>query len=126
MKKTLLWTNPNPSNTFGLAQTTMPQSLDSFDYILIRWYFSTTDKTMCETLVSVASITKANAYNTQRNIYYGNYRTSGQGYVRVLGVNSNYTNVDINRCFAYSGTGYADNYCIPYQIIGIKGLDLGD
>ena len=111
-----LWTNASPTSVF--AAQTIPLNLSGYEYVLVRYLYSTDyqgiDQIAIVKVGREAYLTFTGAVST--NIYLSQRTIS-------VGSDSVAFGAPVYKTYASTSSPTANNkYCIPVEIIGIKGV----
>lgn len=118
VKKTLLWTNPNPNNTFAASLVTLSSS--DYDILEIYYYDWGYDS---QSWKDVKCIRTLKGYNTVLEAIISSQGKAYIGTRRV--VYNNDTQLNISACYALVNENtfssiISNAWCIPLEIYGYK------
>jgi hypothetical protein len=115
-QETILWTNPNPTTGFESRTVNLSESVRNFKYIKATIRKSTTDNTVRGIIADIDTFT---ASTTDSPVSYSFMFGSGR-VVRAVRYTTDTSVLFGNALGINSTTAGGVNYCIPYQIIGLK------
>ena len=111
-----LWTNASPTSNF--AAQTIPLILNGYEYVLVRYLYSTNYqnynqiaivKVGRDAYLTFTGVASTNIYLSQRTISVDNVSVT--------------FGAPVYKTYASTSNPTANNeYCIPVEIIGIKGV----
>lgn len=118
VKKTLLWTNPNPNSQFSASQITL--SSGDYDFLEIYYYDWGSDPVACKDVKCVKTL---KGYNTVLEAIISYQGKAYIGTRRV--VYNNDTQLNISACYALVNENTFSNitsnvWCLPIKIYGYK------
>ena len=115
LSKTLLWTNPNPTASFGTAGTITSIGVDASPYekIIVEYRKNTTSDDLAIFMINTDKIIEA----PQGNEVCIGSSASGQGKCRLIAKDS-------NNILGFKPLYQAEEYAIPTRVFGINGLDI--
>ena len=118
LKSTTLWSNPNPSSSFSAQTVTLSQSMANFDYIRIRFQYSTSNTEQWNVIYSVAGLDGNTVSMGARK-----YDSSSINDMRYRAVNgASNTTVAFTNSVQHTSSSQSTSaaYIIPYSIEGLK------
>ena len=122
LKETTLWTNPNPSASFGEQSVTLSDSILNYDYIKIEWAETTSALTNKSSIMASASeFTKyKNPNNNAHTVCPGLYgRGASIMYARFIAYTSD-TQIFFQNAVRLNSSGVDNTSTIPLNVYGVK------
>lgn len=124
LKETTLWTNSNPTSSFGAVTLTLPQPITNFDYIKINYKpRAELDASSAKGLiVSVDEFVQMINNVDTCNIALGAVINSGGRIYLMIRriIYNNSTEIYIDQTAPQGTNGIFNTTCVPINIIGIK------
>ena len=121
-KETVLWTNSSPTSNFNAQVITLTGgNISNYDYIQIKWRFSTTTSTEGNGVIVKKDDFVNMLYNAQSPRFaIGVYFTSSdKSYFRGVYYSSD-TKIGFNNTYGLGDSSANNLNIIPLQIIGLK------
>ena len=115
VKKTVLWTNSSPNQSY--AGGTITAALSDYDQLEIRYKGSTSDNSTASLILNCDELKASNVTHPMNSIGYIIAATGVWN--RPIYKSTDGTGISIAPC--YGGTGTTDNqYAVPLEVIGIS------
>ena len=120
MNATLLWENPNPTNTFGHTGLKLNDDLANYSYILIKFKaYRNVEKPLLEVLFKLGE--DQYNYGAIRQMF-GVAHDEGVGYMRYVTLQMDKPReMQIGRSYSNANGSADDGRIIPTAVYGIKG-----
>lgn len=127
LTKELLWTNPNPTQSFGNTRVTITD-ITNYDYIMFETAICPTSAsipdTYYQTLCKVSDIvTKVGGYYGRPLMLSSVYSVSASSWITFqrLIVWDSLTVVNFQSCTQFNSSTVNNNINVPLRIYGVKG-----
>ena len=118
--RTLLWENPSPSSSLTSLTVTLPQSVNDFAYIEVKWYGNTDMNDQATIIIPVNELNGDTSFKGWARYAMAMNNTTTGAYARPVAFPSD-TQVRFGTCGYWAGgSGTLATGAIPYRINGIS------
>lgn len=117
--ETTLWTNSSPTSNFSGQNISLSDDIDNYDWLKIKYRWSTSDSTESSTIVEVSEFKKSSSSNDTLRPWNIGGRFGSTGYLRMPYYVSD-TQINIPNCCPYNTNSTNNGRVIPTKVIGIK------